>query len=142
MGPPAPAVGEVREVARGQLVTGAGRKLERTLTDPATGKPRPLSQLDRDLNPPLDERGIRSSNHLLRRTLVGVDLSHVSEASAGVVEARSLPRGFGVGELRRCYAATSSDATRVCSNCGAVAGRCAPGRPPTDAPISPRGWTN
>jgi hypothetical protein len=51
----------------------------------------------------VDARGVRVEQPLVRRTLVGVDLAHVTEAAAEVVGPRALPRGFGVLNADRAW---------------------------------------
>jgi hypothetical protein len=93
---------------------------------------------------------VRVEQPLVRRTLVGVELAHVSEATAGSVEARALPRGFGVlntartwgyratrgGELLRLatsdgrdFVVTVPDAATAAALVNAELDRRRPGRP-------------
>jgi hypothetical protein len=51
----------------------------------------------------VDARGVRVEQPLVRRTLVGVDLAHVTEAAAELVAPRTLPRGCGVLNTDRAW---------------------------------------
>lgn len=51
----------------------------------------------------VDGHGVRVEQPLLRRTLVGVDLAHVTGAAAEVVGPRSLPPVFGVLNAERVW---------------------------------------